>query len=301
MTTCVFTEADRLGKRKDHQVGFPGLACRHCYGGNGSGRFFPLTLKTFSDVSKSIHVLRNHLVKCARIPKGMADTVNMLYERHKDEKVNDCCRIEIKLSASAESSRYFRSSLKQSTPFGSQKIFFDLVWRRLHPELSPKKCSGPAASAKKSASKPPRHASHKKPATSKARKASAKPPSVEDVSPGHMTFVYGRHVDEGAMDDTVSLPDATNHGTPLPPLPSPPVIHRGKLGREVDSQDDARLGKEHCMIPKKRYLNEHRPDLPPRYPSPPLQYTESDMSVAMILANLDREEASKATQRREEV
>lgn len=87
MATCVFTEADRLGKRKCHEVGFPGLACRHCYGGNGSGRFFPLTLKTFSDVSKSIHVLRNHLVKCTKAPKGMAKTVNMLYKRHKDEKV----------------------------------------------------------------------------------------------------------------------------------------------------------------------------------------------------------------------
>ena len=28
MTTCVFTEADRLGKRKCHVVGFPGLSCR---------------------------------------------------------------------------------------------------------------------------------------------------------------------------------------------------------------------------------------------------------------------------------
>ncbi|KAL7470434.1 hypothetical protein ACHAXS_010662 [Conticribra weissflogii] len=108
MTRCTFTEADRLGKRKRHQLGFPGLACKHCFGGNGSGRFFPLTLKTFSDVSKSLHVLRNHLVKCAKAPNGMAITVNKLYNRHEKDK--------------------------QSTPFGSQKIFFDLVWKRLHPE-----------------------------------------------------------------------------------------------------------------------------------------------------------------------
>ena len=87
MTTCEFTESDRLGKRKCHKLGFPGMACRHCCGCNGSGRFFPLTLKTFSDVSKSIHVLRNHLVKCTKAPNWMADTVIMLYERHKDEKV----------------------------------------------------------------------------------------------------------------------------------------------------------------------------------------------------------------------
>lgn len=87
MTHCVFTEADRLGKRKFHKVGFPGLACKHCYGGYGSGRFFPLTLKTFSDVSKSIHVLRNHLERCPKAPSGLAETVSLLHDRHKDEKV----------------------------------------------------------------------------------------------------------------------------------------------------------------------------------------------------------------------
>ncbi|KAL7518504.1 hypothetical protein ACHAWX_003324 [Stephanocyclus meneghinianus] len=110
MTTCTFTEADRLGKRKGHSLGFPGLACKYCYGGNGSGRFFPLTLKTFSDVSKSLHVLRNHLVKCAKAPAGLASKVTMLYEKHSNDK--------------------------DTTPFGSQKIFFDHIWRRLHPELS---------------------------------------------------------------------------------------------------------------------------------------------------------------------
>jgi len=88
MTTCVFTEADRLGKRKCHTVGFAGMACKHCVGGNGSGRFFPLTLKTFSDVTKSIHVLRNHLIKCTKAPRDMAETVTMLYKQHKNEKVS---------------------------------------------------------------------------------------------------------------------------------------------------------------------------------------------------------------------
>lgn len=32
MQPCVFTEADRLGKRKGLPPGFPGLACRHCFG-----------------------------------------------------------------------------------------------------------------------------------------------------------------------------------------------------------------------------------------------------------------------------
>eukprot|EP00986_Skeletonema_menzelii_P015964 scaffold13166_cov139-Skeletonema_menzelii.AAC.9 len=110
MTTCHFTESDRLGKRKRHVVGFPGLACRYCYGGNGSGRFFPLTLKTFSDVSKSLYVLSNHLQKCPKCPHGMSTHVKSLAEVHEVEKV--------------------------SQPFGSQKIFFELIWKRLHPDLT---------------------------------------------------------------------------------------------------------------------------------------------------------------------
>ena len=39
-------------------------------------------------VSKSIHVLRNHLVKCPKAPGGMAQTVNTLFDRHKEEKVS---------------------------------------------------------------------------------------------------------------------------------------------------------------------------------------------------------------------
>ena len=82
--------------------------------------------------------------------------------------------------------------------------------------------------------------------------------------------------------------------TPLPPL-SPPVIHRGKLSySQAIDQDDAhpRL----CMIPKKRYsfLNSQSrslhqgQDLLPQYPyqqPASASYTESDVSVAMILAN----------------
>jgi len=88
MTTCHFTESDRLGKRKRHPLNFPGLACKHCYGGNGSGRFFPLTLKTFSDVSKSLHVLSNHLQKCPKCPHGMSTHVKSLAEMHEVEKVS---------------------------------------------------------------------------------------------------------------------------------------------------------------------------------------------------------------------
>ncbi|KAL9188679.1 hypothetical protein ACHAXT_007057 [Thalassiosira profunda] len=228
MTRCVFTEADRLGKRKCHKVGFPGLACRHCYGGNGSGRFFPLTLKTFSDVSKSIHVLRNHLVKCPKAPGGMAQTVNALFDRHKEEK--------------------------SITPFGAQKIFFDQIWKRLHPELqeeAPKK----AAKAKR----PP----------AKARKSRARARPTRD---------------DGLQDASLAQAFVPETATPLPPLKSPPVIHRGAPPARPA---DARPNRELCLIPKKRYTQQPAPDLPALPPRPPpnASYSESDVSVAMILAS----------------
>jgi hypothetical protein len=110
----------------------------------------------------------------------------------------------------------------------------------------------------------------------------------------------------------------THTTTPLPPLASPPIVHRGKLssGRIArllnnddhhGNHDDTRPSRQLCMIPKKRYLfsqrniaqDEHQyycqgqSRLPAAYPSshpPPQQhvavsYSESDVSIAMILAN----------------
>ena len=52
MQKCHFAEADRLGKRKALPLGFAGLACRHCYGGYGSGRFFPQRSRLLAILAK---------------------------------------------------------------------------------------------------------------------------------------------------------------------------------------------------------------------------------------------------------
>lgn len=197
MTTCEFTEADRLGKRKCHKLGFPGMACKHCYGCNGSGRFFPLTLKTFSDVSKSIHVLRNHLVKCTKAPSWMAETVKNLYERHKDEKL--------------------------TTPFGSQKIFFELIWRRLHPEL-------PLDIGEKGIGGP-------------NEEHSTKAPPRQNIPRKKLGLT--KRADAPEVDDTFT-------DTPIPPVLSPPVIHRGNTTpkkiayHEEQEESDDNDDTEHC-------------------------------------------------------
>jgi hypothetical protein len=106
MQPCVFTEADRLGKRKGLPPGFPGLACRHCFGGYGSGRFFPSSIKTLSDTSKTLNVLYNHMMRCRKCPPEVRETLERLRDSHEDE----------------------RAKMK----FGSQKAFFGRVWDRLH-------------------------------------------------------------------------------------------------------------------------------------------------------------------------
>lgn len=106
MQCCVFTEADRLGKRKGLPPGFPGLACRHCFGGYGSGRFFPSSIKTLSDTSKTLNVLHNHMMRCRKCPESVRDELERLRTSHDAE----------------------RAKMK----FGSQKAFFARIWERLH-------------------------------------------------------------------------------------------------------------------------------------------------------------------------
>ena len=106
MSPCTFTESDRLGKRRSHRFGFPGIACIHCAGKNGSGRYFPSSVKTFADASKTTNVLHNHILKCSGAPKSVKTKLQSLKDAHHAEK--DAMR------------------------HGSQKQFFDAVWSRLH-------------------------------------------------------------------------------------------------------------------------------------------------------------------------
>lgn len=116
MQPCVFAEADRLGKRKGLPPGFPGLACKHCYGGYGSGRFFPSSIKTLSDTSKTLNVLHNHMMRCRKCPLEVRESLTKLRTTHDEE----------------------RAKMK----FGSQKAFFARIWDRLHfkdPSVSAKR------------------------------------------------------------------------------------------------------------------------------------------------------------------
>lgn len=103
---CAFTEADRLGRRRNLEVGFLGLACRHCFGGSCSGRFFPSSIKTMSDGSKTLNVIYGHICSCKKCPIDIKQRLNRLRETHESEMNN--------------------------LPLGSQRTFFTKIWKRLH-------------------------------------------------------------------------------------------------------------------------------------------------------------------------
>jgi len=123
MRRCTFTEADRLGKRKGLSNGFAGLACRHCFGGFGAGRFFPSSIKTLSDTSKTLDVILSHLERCREIPKSVVDDLMKAKKTHEIERGN--CR------------------------FGSQKAFFTRIWKRLHKDRADALEAKPPRKAKK--------------------------------------------------------------------------------------------------------------------------------------------------------
>lgn len=106
MQPCVFTEADRLGRRRDLKVGFAGLGCRHCFGAYGSGRFFPSSVKTMADASKTLDVIYRHVMKCKNCPPDIRGGLTNL--------------------------RDFHDSERSKMPFGNQRAFFVKIWGRLH-------------------------------------------------------------------------------------------------------------------------------------------------------------------------
>jgi len=77
MSPCVLMEADRVGCYKMRQVGFPGIACRHCVGQAGCGRYFPASEASLSQTTTS-QTIMNHVRNCRRCPIEIRENLEIM-------------------------------------------------------------------------------------------------------------------------------------------------------------------------------------------------------------------------------
>lgn len=77
MAPCTLMEADRVGCYKTRKVGFPGIACRHCVGQAGCGRYFPATEASLSQTTTS-QTIMNHVRNCRRCPTHIRDELEIM-------------------------------------------------------------------------------------------------------------------------------------------------------------------------------------------------------------------------------
>ena len=126
LTTCLLGEKDRIlvseftfytmeqmepcvlqnsgnGSRSMFAYGFPGLACKHCSGKPTGRKFF---YRTSEILSGNYAHIPNHVLSC----------------KH--------CPLEVKQTLAAK--KRLHQAQKQNLRRGSQRIFFNLVWDRLH-------------------------------------------------------------------------------------------------------------------------------------------------------------------------
>lgn len=77
MAPCTLMEADRVGCYKTRKVGFPGLACRHCVGQAGCGRYFPASEASLSQTTTS-QTIMNHVRNCRRCPVEIRESLEIM-------------------------------------------------------------------------------------------------------------------------------------------------------------------------------------------------------------------------------
>lgn len=108
MSPCVLMEADRVGCYKTRKVGFPGLACKHCVGQAGCGRYFPASEASLSQTTTS-QTIMNHVRNCRRCPVEIRENLEIM-----------------------KRARMGPDGKRQDKPkHGGRKVFFHRLWCRI--------------------------------------------------------------------------------------------------------------------------------------------------------------------------
>jgi hypothetical protein len=138
MSPCVLMEADRVGCYKTRKVGFPGLACKHCVGQAGCGRYFPASEASLSQTTTS-QTIMNHVRNCRRCPIEIRENLEIM-----------------------KRARMGPDGKRADKPkHGGRKVFFHRLWCRIQGvpmedgkgETKEKKKRGKKGGSKKSAKK----------------------------------------------------------------------------------------------------------------------------------------------------
>lgn len=108
MAVTTLMEADRVGCYKTRRVGFPGLACRHCVGQAGCGRYFPASEASLSQTTTS-QTIMNHVRNCRRCPVEIRENLEIMKRNRMgpEGKRND------------------------KPKHGGRKVFFHRLWARI--------------------------------------------------------------------------------------------------------------------------------------------------------------------------
>lgn len=125
MIPCNLTEEDRVGCYKDRETGFCGIACKHCGGMPGFGKYFPASVRSLAQTTTSQTIVKHVGAKCKRCPPHVRALM-----------------VEMQHRARVVSMRNNKSTVVESTSrskpkYGSRKVFFQRVWGRLHGEHVP--------------------------------------------------------------------------------------------------------------------------------------------------------------------
>lgn len=108
MAATTLMEADRVGCYKTRRVGFPGLACRHCVGQAGCGRYFPASEASLSQTTTS-QTIMNHVRNCRRCPVEIRENLEIM-----------------------KRNRMGPEGKRSDKPkHGGRKVFFHRLWARI--------------------------------------------------------------------------------------------------------------------------------------------------------------------------
>jgi len=124
MQPCNLMDADRVGCYKGRRTGFPGLACKHCIGQAGCGRYFPASEASLSQTTTSQTIV-NHVRNCRRCPLEIREQLELM------KRAKTC-------------SDYKKSDKPKH---GGRKVFFHRLWCRIQRIPLPKSEKSSSASA----------------------------------------------------------------------------------------------------------------------------------------------------------